>query len=267
MVNIKRFISLSVFFVLAFQASCIWSVEVPKELFCPEKIECSQDKNLSSCKVFGNHLELWGELVPKGAINKGIYNLQHVQATYQNPYLGFINHCDYLHENFENLNLMLSSASDYSPGSLQWEAMQDVDTHWQINGYLADCENHGLPIQAKHCPLVPVPEIHILSSTTTNIFGIATYANGILINEGFWLSCVDSQCYQSIPIYQARDACSDTGLCSINLMAKYPGSVVDAGKIIVDMNDHFKIIEVFSNPDYHLVFDHEKNAVEIQTVR
>ena len=50
--------------------------EEPGTLYCPEKIECSRDKSISSCKAVGDNLEYWGEITSTGWVKKGTYSFQ-----------------------------------------------------------------------------------------------------------------------------------------------------------------------------------------------
>ena len=254
-----------IFLVLELNSHCIQATELPKELLCPEKIECLRDKSVSSCKAFSETLEFWGKIQANGTVKTGTYLLRQVQSSYQNPYVGFSSHCEYLHNDYPEVGLAISTPSEYNANAIHWEAVHNDNSQWLVNGFFAQCENYGLPINPKACPLKAVPMVKILSPVTANIMGVAAYANGILLSDVFWLSCSDNLCIQTINIYQAWDACSDTGLCTIEFMTKFYESFVDAGRIVVDMENKMKIVDVYPNAGFEISLDKEKNSVEINT--
>ena len=54
-------------------------------IFCPEKIDCSEEGNIGSCKAVGDNLNYWGKMQENGRIIKGAYIFQAATSSYQVP--------------------------------------------------------------------------------------------------------------------------------------------------------------------------------------
>lgn len=64
------------------------------------------------------------------------------------------------------------------------------------------------------------------------------YANGILVNKNPMYS---GETLHTLTMYQAWDACSDSGLCLLHLMIKEGAGTSEIGSILVDMSNKMKV--------------------------
>ena len=142
------------------------------------------------------------------------------------------------------------------------EALLTYPTHWRAGNGSADCYNGGFPTplaqDPKLCPFNKIPLIGI-TFRSNSYFTLSAYANGILITK--------KPIYQPkgiVNIYQAWDACSDTGLCAIELMATINEESVDAGSIIVDMDNKMKIVGVQASTEFEISYNEKSNSIEIK---
>lgn len=254
------------------QSHNVLAEEPPKALHCPEKIECSKDKSISSCKAFGEHLEYWGKIYSEGTVKKGIYFLTRIDSSYQNPttVYSYPNICSY-----GNVDYPLSPILGISPpgfGSYDykshfWEAKQNDITKWWIYGYQAQCNNGGSIINPQDCPLEEVPLVKIKSDYQSNITKISAYANGFLLDDNYWYPDFNNQFpWKAINMYKTWDACSDTGLCTIELMATINQAIVDIGSIVIDMDNKMKIVHVHAITGFKISHNEKENSIEIKAI-
>lgn len=262
---LSSIILLSIFF----QSGLAKAEEQPDVLYCPEKIECLKDKSISSCKAFGE-LEYWGEIQQSGTIIKGTYTLKSATSTYQDPNIYNNISCVYSNADYPHLALFINSTLDKKRNSIIWEPLLDENARWQILGYSGSCHNDGLPITHRDCPFGKKPLIKIITQdrALSSSYGISAYANGIFINKNYrgWMAGQDNQFFWTvINMYQAWDACSDTGLCTLQLMS---GSeqLIDIGYIVVDMDRQMKIVHVHAISGFEITHDETLNAIEIKTI-
>lgn len=65
-------------------------------------------------------------------------------------------------------------------------------------------------------------------------------------------------------MYQAWDACSDNGFCTINLISTSEGAIVNIGNIIVNMDKKMKIIQINSDATTGFkISKKDKDTIEI----
>ena len=253
------------------QSNTVVAEEPSKALYCPEKIECSKDKSISSCKAFGKYLEYWGKIYATGTVKKGTYFLLQVDSSYQYPYMpySYPNVCSY--QNVDYLNITLGISPIGSIGTiganskiLFWEAAPNDTTKWFISGFQAQCTNWPQPISPDECPLELLPLVKIKSNYESSIAKISAYANGILLNDDYWYPGDNQVYWKAINLYQAWDACSDKGLCTIELMGTINEALVDVGSIVVDMDNKMKIVHVHAITGFEISHDEQLNSIEIK---
>ena len=255
------------FFILAplatlFQFNTALAENSPIVLNCPEKIECSRDKSISSCKSVGDNLEYWGEIDSAGwIIKKGTYSFQTAISYYQ-PTHNYEDVPLCVYSLFESGREIAEARIRIKPG-VHLEALLNAPTQWRTYASRADCYNGGSPTPTpqdpKLCPFNKIPLIGITLGSN-NYFSLSAYANGILITKAPIYSPMGV-----INMYQAWDACSDTGLCTIELMATINQALVGVGSIVVDMDNKMKIVDVYAITGFEISHDEKLNSIEIKT--
>lgn len=256
--------SLIFVFTALLQSNIVLAETKVSLLYCPEKIECTKDKSISSCKIVGQYSE-WGNIQAWATTRKGVYTLTSVQSSYQNPlwWQGAYTICYYSNIDYAGSLLSVEPIRNKIPRLSQWEAAILNTNNWQTLGYNASC--HVENADPKVCPLELVSSIEIESPTYFSS-KLSVYANGILLNknnEG-WFG-IDSY-YHIINIYQAWDACSDTGLCTLELMATINDALVDVGSIVVDMDNKMNIVHVHAITGFEISHNKQSNFIEIKPV-
>jgi hypothetical protein len=249
------------------QPNIVSAEETPKALYCPEKIECSKDKSISSCKATGEHLEYWSKVSASGTVKKGTYFLNSIYSYYQYPFTMYSSGCSYSTTDYYPApTLYVNTPTEYNIKLIQWEAAKNDTSKWQIYGYQAQCNDYNVQLDPKTCPLEPVPLVKVIvPATYWNISKISAYANGVLLNDEYFSQ--DNQFnWKSINMYQAWDSCSDTGLCTIELMATINQVLVDVGSIVVDMDNKMKITHVHAITGFEITHDEKLNSIEIKPV-
>ncbi len=259
------------FFIIAplailFYANTALAEETPSVLYCPEKIECLKEKSVSSCKAVGEHLEYWNKISANGTVRKDVYSLMSAQANYQDPNENYITMCSYSNYNYPNtgLSISINSSIEDSTKYVRWEAAKNDETLWQIYGYLALSNSIIPPLNPSKYPLQQVPIAKLTAASNLNMLGISVYANGILIGNEYWSSCSNGTCLKAVNMYQAWDACSDTGLCTLELMANINQALVDIGSIVIDMDNKMKIVHVHAITGFKISLDEKTNSIEIK---
>lgn len=253
-IRLTLFIATSLAMLL--QPNIVMAEKLPNSLLCPEKIDCSRDKSVSSCRAIGDNSEYWGKVYADGTVKKGTYDLSSVRAGYQSPNNYQDVGCSYSNPDYA-ITLHLSTLSDFS----LWEADLNESNKWIAQGYFAYCFNNGWPINPELCSFRKIPLIKIDTSAYSGIISLSAYANGVLIDQNISINPGNAL---MINIYKAWDACSDSGKCSINLMAN--NSLIDVGSIIVDMDNNMQIVQVNSDPTTGFKISHnqEENSIEIK---
>lgn len=250
--------------VILLQSNNTLAESPPKTLFCPEKIECSKDKSISSCKAIGEHLEYWSKALSIGTVIKGTYFFDQVYSIYQTPYLpiGASNSvCSYVNVDYPNITL--KTAIREFDKAVFWEAAPNNTTKWIIDGFQAQCNNDSSSIiNPKACPLELLPLIKIRTAYRTQI---SAHANGILLQNS-QINRGDDFSWTAINMYQAWDACSDTGLCTIELTLNIYQTRVDVGNIIVDMDNKMEIVHVHAITGFEISHGEQENTIEIKAI-
>lgn len=238
------------------QSNTVMAEKLPNSLLCPEKIDCSRDKSISSCNAIGANIEYWGKAYADATVKKGTYNLSGVRAGYQSPSNYQDTGCSYSNPDYA-ITLHLSTPSDFP----FWEADLNESNKWITQGYYSYCSNNGWPIKPELCSFRQIPLIKIDTSAYSGVFSLSVYANGILIDQNTSIYPGNAL---MINIYKAWDACSDSGRCIINLMAN--NSLIDVGSIIVDMDNNMQIVQVNSDPTTGFKISHnqKENSIEIK---
>lgn len=175
------------------------------------------------------------------------------ESTYQQPYLydGGLQ-CNYTHSDYHNTRVNIRSKSYY------WEAITTDQTEWVIDGYRAYCATQGAEPTSdrRECPVGQIPLIKIINA---NNLKISAYPNGVFIAP------YDQSSDQSIiTIYNAWNACSDIGLCTINLISTIDQSSVDTGYIVVNMSNKMKIVYVYAVSGFEISHDEKLNSIEVK---
>lgn len=251
------------------QPNIVLAEEITEILYCPEKIECSKDKSISSCKAVGEHIEYWDKITNNGTVEKGSYFLTSVISAYQDPNAPFnyyeprcfySKNIDDSSKNPLNASLQISPKSDNSDyKSSFWEANQNDTSKWHgwIEGSQVYCQDN---ITTKDCPLKQIPLVRVKFDTTSLIEKISPYANGIQTE------CVNYPWHSwcAINEYKAWDSCSDRGLCTIELMARINQALVDVGSIVVDMDNRMNIVYVHAITGFEISHDKQLNSIEIK---
>lgn len=249
-----------IFFILIpltiFCQNTVLAEELPKVLYCPEKIECTKDKSIRSCKILGDHAEQWGNLQSDGTVKKGIYFFNYAESTYQQPYF-YDNglQCNYAPVDDHSISINVRTVSYY------WDVVSVEGTKWMTRGYQAYCSWQGAEQTSdpKDCPVEPMSIVKINYDRAH--YPIFAYANGVLLGNTW------SQTDQTIiTLYDAWEGCSDTGLCIIELMATINQAVVNVGSIFVDIDRKMKIVHVHSITGFEISHDEKANSIEIKTV-
>lgn len=242
---------------ILFQSTSALAERLPKTLFCPEKIECTKDKSISSCKAVGDHVKYWGNIYEDNIVRKGTYFLIQVESYYQSPYTYHSNNCMYSNPDYSLITLAVSNPLEFIWGMPSWEANPNNMNKWLAGRYSILCYNNGLPLNPEDCPFRRVPFIKIIGNSKLDL--ISTYANGVLIaNKDGSINP------RIINMYQAWDACSDTGFCTINLISTSEGATVNIGNIIVNIDKEMKIIQVNSDATTGFkISKKDKDTIEI----
>lgn len=229
----------------------------PKILFCPEKIECTKDKSISSCKAIGKHVEYWGNVYEDSTVKKGVYFLTQAESYYQSPYTYHTNNCFYSNPDYSLITLAVSNPVEFIWGTSSWEAYPHHSTKWFEGRYSIFCHNNSLPMSPEECPFKQVPFIKIIGNAKLDM--ISAYANGsLIVNKDGSINP------RIINMYQAWDACSDNGLCTINLIATIEGATINIGNIIINMDHKMKIMHVDSDATTGFkIYQKDKNTIEI----
>lgn len=238
----------AIFLSILFQSTVSLAEASPKgPIICPKKIECSRDKSVSSCKAVGENLEFWGSVYSGGVVKKGTYIFNQAYALYQSPQTSHNITCSYTNDDYPDLKLILGHSD-------KWEAFINESTQWTVQGYFATCHSND----SEACPFDQVPFINIIGAST-RIISLSIYANGILINKTV------NYPSQIINMYQAWDACSDTGLCDVTLIVTVDGSPINIGSIVVDMDNKMEIVQIHSDPTnkFQISKIKDENAIEI----
>ncbi|MCC5791282.1 MAG: hypothetical protein JJT82_01540 [Legionellaceae bacterium] len=255
--------------VMLLQSNTVLAEEPPKVLYCPEKIECSKDKSISSCKAIGEHLEHWGNPYAFGTIMKGSHILYEVRSSYQHLNHGIFSLCIYRNDSYPSTKLIVNNFEDIKNANsktLFWEASLNDKTIWYIDGFSARCMDNEQPLISEKCPLESIPLVRINTSLKSKISKISIYANGVLIQNNSLSIDRDNHVYwMGINMYQSWDACSDTGLCTFELMATINKAFVNIGSIIVDMGNKMKIVYTHATTGFEIYHDEKLNSIEIKT--
>lgn len=219
-----------------------YCAESEKIITCPPKVVCSRDKSISSCSAVGENLEYWGKINASAPIKKGTFFFHRALASYQ----------DSGEDGMSGLAMCIYNLSDSTQESASTsvhldakqesylEAFLNPSTHqWSLYGYAAHCNNDGraTPEDPSLCPLAEIPSLNIKLDTQT-FASLDMYANGILVNKNPMYS---GGMLHMLTMYQAWDACSDSGLCLIHLTIKEGAGTSEIGSILVDMSDKMKI--------------------------
>ncbi|MCW8471488.1 hypothetical protein OQJ19_12645 [Fluoribacter gormanii] len=180
-------------------------------LYCPNQIECNQDRKLDSCHMSNNPFSVWRITSNEGLVVKGIYKLKHVISLYQvggSPQHTSYTFCKYnlidnqQIEKFITVNLKFltedKKKKDYVPNS--FEASLSGVAQWSVIGWNAEC----LSDNPKSCPLVEFPEIAL--DDTDVVWGRVFYWNK---NGGFASGVLS---YEKL-----LDLCGATNVCKINI--------------------------------------------------
>ena len=240
------------------QSNTVLAEEPPKALYCPQKIVCSKTKSIRSCKAIGEHVEYWGEMFSSGTVQKGTYLFLWAHSSYQAPNM-VTTSCSYSYINFPYTKISIKNRIEYNKNLVLWEALQNDATNWyRAGGYQARCFV-GSRIAPKTCPLKSVPLIKVISPAQWSISKFSAYANGILITPEPIYPPIGI-----INIYQAWDACSDTGICIINLMATINQALVEVGSIVVDMENKMKIVDTHATTEFEIYHDEKSNSIGVK---
>lgn len=200
-----------------------------------------------------------------------MYFLNQIDSSYQYPYMpySYPNVCSYRNADYPSITLGISPTGNIGDNSefLFWEAAPNDTTKWFIYGFQARCTNYTQSINPEECPLELLPLVKIKSDYESNIIKVSAYANGILLNDDYWYPGMNNQIYwKAINMYQAWDACSDTGLCTIELMATINQALVDIGSIVIDMDNKMKIVHVHAITGFKISHNEKENSIEIKAV-
>lgn len=262
--KIKLLIFIIASLAILLQSNTVLAEEAASVLYCPEKIECTKDKSVSSCKIIGQYSE-WGNIEAWSTIRKGVHALTSVQSSYQKPlwWREPYTICYYSNIDYSGSMLSVEPIHNKIPRLSQWESTSNNTTNWQTGGYSAYCHSDDTPLDPRACPLELVPSIEIESHAYFSS-KLSVYANGILLNKNNENWYISDFYYQIINMYQAWDACSDTGLCTIELMATINEALVDVGSIVVDMDNKMKIVYVHAITGFEISQNNQMNSIEIK---
>ncbi|USQ15535.1 hypothetical protein J2N86_16040 (plasmid) [Legionella lytica] len=259
--NILLFWSIC-FIFLSNTALCF---KLDEKIFCPNEITCSREKSISSCKFSDDQTGLWSKPIAQGQIKKGTYRFTSVYASYQaqindpirraefNPSLDKAQ-CNYkLESDISDAHFIELNTNSFEE---LVEASPDEVSQWRLYSPVAGCEG-GI---SQACPLARVPSLKFIVESSSELY---ISANGIIISG---LIQNKNKGFSVLTMYEAWDACSDTGLCLLHLMLKNGEQSVDLGGVIVDMSNGMSAEDYFDRPRTNfeiLINRDEPNIIKI----
>lgn len=195
--------------------------------FCPEKIECSREGRIESCKPIGEHIENWTNIREAGKVQKGNYKFLSINnVSYQKPEPSLIS-CTY-----ENITDGISRRLEiWEILTGFFEAYYSKEYNWNIYGYDASCSAK----ESKNCPVLRAAGLAIDAEHSSNTLNV--YANGV-----FLIKTVEYYA-KFISVDKALYGCEGLTKCTLQFLTD-SGQPRLVGIVEVDMNDAMKIIEI-----------------------
>jgi len=209
--------------------NCAVTPGVPEEriagevAFCPSKIECLEEGNLSSCKTIGGDPQYWGDLPQDRPIEKGTYTFNYASYRYESPATATA-WCVYLNRNSKNLFVTTKSEAAYL------EPLHDNFTQWNTDSTKNSTCGGSFP---EYCPLTRIAAFGFIGNNANDNISV----NGIYIQP---ISVSNSA--QQIIYERAKDACYGRNPCVFDVNSRS----LNIGNIIVDMDKKMKILQINS---------------------
>lgn len=212
----------------------------PKLFYCPEKIECTEDKNPKSCKAIGGSSEYW-DRVEGDSYRKGVYLLNTVYAS-KNLIEGIRRPCHYSNAERESILYVKSKyGSSYGPyfeRSNKW-----TDTMIGPRCYAAD---------TLLCPLAVNSVFSIYGDIHfEDIYReLVTYYIEIEVNGSIFKAERMPDMY--ISYQHALNLCGNVKECTFNvkvILSSTSMYIPINGKVTIDLEDRMKILKIEQLPD------------------
>jgi hypothetical protein len=196
-------------------------------IYCPDKIICTQNRSIESCKLQGIDTDNWGSLSQGNVIQKGEYMFYNASSPYQMQNIAYSSgNCNYTidggthtistRSKLDDIEGNLNAQSKWSPPNNSW-------TFCTTSHY-------------KDCPFAKIPRINFILESVK----IKNYANNISVGL--------STHPERLTLYQAWDGCFDDQFCTINIVEADDSALTPIGSFTVDMSNRMAIEQIFSFP-------------------
>ncbi len=217
----------------------------PNLIYCPDKIECSKN-NFESCLDVESkkYLEISIGTVP--AVVKGIYHFKAAYSHYDNNIPA---QCQYTIDGVSGFLVQFKLAANlkaYKSNVSKWDDYSGP--------------SHCFSTDTAQCPLLVKPELAIYrkmgANQTISFLGIKTTANDIPLKDSIRAQRNHLR-YFTINYDEAFTACQGVKQCVITINyslfddtgSNYP-QYYNAGSVIVDMENHMKILDINTGPSH-----------------
>lgn len=240
-----------------------------KTVYCPERITCTKDGDLSSCSYITDSPEYWGQIqlihaISPSAIAAVSYKIATVDSGYHNR--GFAETtCSYSRAGGASAVLYIPTKTEsrfdgYYTAATNW--ILNVDQNGAMSQGQASCST---PKDQSLCPLKTVSGFSVVYYREKLNTGIKFSLNGVTLtsNEFMQNRGVSFISYEGAPM------CWSYKVCSIKVMIpNWKGDLVSAGSIDVDMDNKMKIIQASASAEQGFIFKINEilNSVEIEKI-
>lgn len=224
-------------------------------IFCPDKIECTQDGNIKSCSTSGNNLEYWDiqnlRVLPANSkIIKGVYTVSAIYSRFATP-MQVNTYCEYKKYDEDKKILLIVTALRPILEPIYDKKYSWIDNKGEHGEKNTRDEHNGscFDDHVNQCPFQKRASVLFINNRTSNqiasfsINGIPIYdSTGVLLSR-IPFGLVDIS-YRNI-----LDICGGVKECKIDLLIEDP-LVNRGGSVFVDLSRRMEITHTASSsPD------------------